>query len=319
MEMIGAEQVHALLDWPGLIEALRRGHLAPVDQTEALLLREPRAGGTNDLLVLPAWRHGGAIGVKLVTVFPENPARGPMPAIQALVVLFDGATGAPRAVIDGTALTYRKTAADSALGSAFLSRPASRRLVMVGAGGLAEYVIGAHLAARPGIAEVAIWNRDGAKARALAGRLDLPGVATGAVEDLEAAVRRADIVSCATSATEPLVRGAWLAPGCHLDLIGSYTPAMAEADQEAVTRARIWGDSHRRLREDAGEIVQALAAGAIAEGDILGDLHDLAAGRCPVRESADEITLFKNAGGGHLDLMVAEHLVARAGEGEAEP
>lgn len=314
MRMIDAEQVHELLDYPGLIEGLRRGHLAKVDQAESLLLSQETQGSANHFLVLPAWQHDRAMGVKLVTVFPENLRHGgPEPSVQAVYVLFDGTNGAPVACIDGTAMTYRKTAADSGLGSAFLSREDSRVLLMVGAGGLAPHVIRAHLATRPSMVEVRIWNRTPERARELERNLEIAGVTVSATEDLESAAREADIISCATSSTEPLIRGVWLKPGCHLDLIGSYTTEMHEADQEALVRASVFGDSHKRIREDSGEIAGALAGGALSEDDIVGDLYDLAQGRCHARQSGEEITLFKNAGGGHLDLMTARYLMSRLG------
>ena len=178
MRMIDAEQVHTLLDYPGLIEALRQGHLSAVDQAESLLLSQKTAEQENHFLVLPAWQHGQAMGVKLVTVFPENlTGGGPLPSVQAVYVLFDGTNGAPLACIDGTAMTYRKTAADSGLGSRLLSREHSRSLLMVGAGGLAPHVIQAHLAARPSVNCVTIWNRTQARAQSVADTLAIPGVA----------------------------------------------------------------------------------------------------------------------------------------------
>ena len=306
MRMIDAAQVHALLDFPGLIEALRQAHCEPPALTESHLLQD-RAAGTA-FLALPAWQHGQAMGIKVVTVFPENAeSGGPVPAVQAVFLLFDAMDGRPLACIDGTALTYRKTAADSGLGGLFLAREDAATLVMVGAGGLAPYVIAAHRAARPSLDRVLVWNRTPSKAEALAA-----AVAGGeAVTDLEAAVRQADIVTCATNATVPLVQGDWLKPGAHLDLIGSYTPEMREADGEAVRRARVYGDTAAKIAQRSGEIVAALASGAITEDAIAGDLYGLAQGRCPGRQSADEITLFKNAGGGHLDLMTARYLLAR--------
>lgn len=306
MRMVDAGQVHALLDFPGLMEALRQGHCEPPAVTESHLLQDREAGTA--FLALPAWQHGQAMGIKVVTVFPGNAeSGGPVPAVQAVFLLFDARDGRPLACIDGTALTYRKTAADSGLGSMLLAREDAETLVMVGAGGLAPYVVAAHRAARPSLGRVLVWNRTPAKAEALAAT-----VAGGeAVTDLEAAVRQGDVVACATNATAPLVQGEWLKPGTHLDLIGSYTPEMREADGEAVRRARIYGDTAGKIVQRSGEIVAALASGAITEDAIAGDLYGLAQGRCPGRQSADEITLFKNAGGGHLDLMTARYLLAR--------
>jgi ornithine cyclodeaminase len=313
MRMVDGDQVHALLDYPGLIDALRQGHVAGVDQAQSTLLTQALAtGGENSFLALPAWQHDEALGIKVVTVFPENLAGGgPLPSVQAVYLLFDGKNGEPLACIDGTALTLRKTAADSGLGAWFLARRDSASLLMVGAGALGPHVIQAHLAARPSITRVRVWNRSHERAEALAAGLTIPGVAITATRDLEAAARQADVIACATMAVEPLIAGAWLKPGCHLDLIGSFTPQMREADDEAVRRASVFGDSRARILADSGEIIQSLASGALRDSDIRGDLYELARGDRPGRRSEEEITLFKNAGGGHLDLMTARHLMAR--------
>ena len=306
MQMINADQVHNLLDFPGLIEALRRGHLESPAETHSHLMQDTATGTA--FLALPAWQHGKAMGIKVVTVFPDNPSLSQdTPAVQAVFLLFNAKDGRPMACIDGTALTYRKTAADSGLGSQFLAREDAETLLMVGTGGLAPYVIAAHRAARPSIRRVLIWNRTPAKAGQLAAAT--PGAE--AITDLEAAAHEADIISCATNATSPLILGEWLRPGTHLDLIGSYTPDMREADETAITRARVWGDTAAKICERSGEIVAALASGALRRGDIIGDLYCLAQQQCPGRQSLDEITLFKNAGGGHLDLMTAQFLLER--------
>jgi ornithine cyclodeaminase/alanine dehydrogenase-like protein (mu-crystallin family) len=306
MQMINADQVHALLDFPSLIEALRRGHLEGAAETHSHLMQDAATG--TSFLALPAWQHGKAMGIKVVTVFPDNPSLSEdTPAVQAVFLLFNAEDGRPMACIDGTALTYRKTAADSGLGSQFLAREDAETLLMVGSGGLAPYVIAAHRAARPSIRRVLIWNRTPAKAHQLAAETSN----AEAITELEAAAREADIISCATNATSPLILGEWLQPGTHLDLIGSYTPDMREADENAITRARVWGDTADKICERSGEIVAALASGALRREDIIGDLYGLAQQQCPGRQSRDEITLFKNAGGGHLDLMTAQFLLER--------
>ncbi len=234
----------------------------------------------------------------------------------------DGATGAPLAVIDGQALTLWRTAAASALAATFLARKNASRLVMVGAGALAPYLVAAHASVRP-IAEVLIWNRNPQRAEKLAAELNeraitspLRGdsIALAATADLEAAVRAADIVSCATLAAEPLVKGAWLKPGAHLDLVGAFTPKMREADDEAVRRARVFVDTRQGALKEAGDIVQPLEAGVIGESDIVGDLFDLCRGKVEGRTSPDEITLFKSVGTALEDLAAAilAHLAVAA-------
>ncbi|HSA83146.1 MAG TPA: ornithine cyclodeaminase, partial [Geminicoccaceae bacterium] len=267
-------------------------------------------------LVLPAWAHGRAFGVKMVTIVPGNAELedGP-PTVQAVYQLFEGVTGRPVAVIDGTALTLRKTAADSGLGAKLLARGDAKTLLMIGAGALAPHLIGAHLAVRPSLARVMVWNRSAPRRDRLLAELAQQGFPAEASDDLEAAVRTADVISAATLASEPLVRGAWLRPGTHVDLVGAYTPQMREADDEAMRRAGVHVDYRGSTVGESGELIQPIASGAITEQDVLGDLFDLCQGRTLGRRAADEITLYKNGGGSHLDLFTAEFLLRQlAGE-----
>ena len=308
MDFIDADRVHRLLDFTYLVEGLRELHRNAPAQVERLLMEQPGlASGPNHFLIWPAWEPGEALGVKLVTVFPENARRqsGP-PAVQAVYLLFDGADGTPTACIDGTALTYRKTAADSALGASFLAREDARVLLMVGAGALAPYLVMAHRAVRPSIDEVIVWNRTPERARRLAKQ-----AGAKVTEDLESAVRAADIVCCATASTEPLIEGAWLKPGTHLDLVGGFTNEMREADDAAVRRARIHVDSRWFTIGECGDITGPIESGAMTEADVLADLFELAREEKPGRRAPEEITLFKNAGGAHLDLMTARLLMRR--------
>jgi alanine dehydrogenase len=265
-------------------------------------------GGENILLVMPAWRAGGCIGVKLVTVFPGNSALG-HPSVHGTYSLFDGATGIPLAALDGTELTRRRTAAASSLAARYLARPDASRLLMVGTGALAPHVIESHAAARP-IKSVRIWGRRPQQAAALARELSGRGYDIEATVDLESAVRWADIVSCATLAATPLVEGRWLRPGQHIDLIGAFTPAMREADDATLSRSSIYIDTQAALTE-SGELVQAVAAGTITAANICGELSDLVRGRGG-RRSPDEITLFKSVGSAIEDLAAAE-LAVRGG------
>jgi ornithine cyclodeaminase len=263
-------------------------------------------GTTQTYFNLPAFLPGVAMGTKIATILPDNPARFPgVPAIQALYALFDGDDGAPAAVIDGTALTYRKSAADSALGSQLLSREDARVLLIVGAGGLAPYLARAHLAIRPSLARVLVWNRTPVRAEALAAALRAEGVDAAAVEALEPAARAADILSCSTASTEPLVRGAWLKPGAHLDLVGGFTPAMRECDDEAVRRARLFVDEITINLEACGDLIDPIRRGVVPRAKVEGDLYDLCRPEWSLDRRPEEVTLFKNGGGGHLDLFTA--------------
>lgn len=301
MRVVGESELAAVLDDRALIdclrEAFREGAEAPMRQHHAV----PAPGGNGTLLLMPAWQPGQALGVKVVTVFPDNASRG-LSAVQGSYLLLDGETGRPRALLDGTMLTRRRTAAASALAATYLARADSASLVMVGTGSLAPHLVGAHAAARP-IREVRVWGRSRDKATALAARLDRPGLRVAPAGDLEAAVRAADIVSCATLAGEPLVRGAWLRPGTHLDLVGGFTPAMREADDEAVRRSRVFVDTQAALHE-AGDIAQPLRAGLLRPDDV-ADLFDLVRGRRPGRQGEAEITLFKSVGTALEDLAAA--------------
>jgi len=311
MDVLGPEDVHRLLDYPSLIAALAEAHRQPAPVTSRVFLETPeddRPVGEG-FLVLPAWSAGRDFGTKLVTLLPDNAVKeNGLPTVQAIYPYFDGETGAPKAVIDGTALTLRKTAADSSLGSSMLSRPDTETLLMVGAGALAPHLIAAHLAARPSIDKVMVWNRTPERRDRLVAALR-DDLEIEPATDLENAVCQADVISAATMATEPLIRGAWLKPGTHVDLVGGFTPEMRESDDEAIIRASVFVDSFDTTVGVAGDIVQPMEAGVLAESDIRSDLYGLCRGDHPGRSDTDEITLYKNGGGAHLDLFTARHLV----------
>lgn len=313
MHFLDADRVRRLLDFPSLVEALRESHRGLPPATTESLLADPVAGSENRFLSLAAWEGDGLIGTKLVTVFPAN-GRAPEdpPAVQACYLLFDGKQGRPLLMADGTMLTLRKTAADSALGTFFLARQDAERLLMVGAGALAPHVVAAHLSQRPSLRRVEIWNRTAARAESVAAGLRAEGIECRAVTDLEAAARQADIISCATMSTEPLIKGAWLKPGAHLDLMGGWQPSMREADDEAVRRAAVYVDQ-RPLCRRCGDLLGPVEAGVFDWSDIRADLYELCSGQVTGRRSDEEITLYKNIGGGHLDLYTARLLLQRSG------
>ena len=307
LRVVTAAEVHEFCAWEGLIEALARSHRGPKPLVGRVCLDGAEGPNCQRYIDIPAWQPGVAMGSKLITLMPGNPDRTGLPAIQALYALFDGRDGSPLAAIDGTALTYRKTAADSGLGSRLLSRPEADVLLMVGAGGLAPYLVAAHLAARPSLKTVLVWNRRMDKAEALARGLAAAGVAASASE-LEPAARQADVISCATASTEPLIDGRWLKPGAHLDLVGGFAPEMRECDDACVERARLFVDSRMFAIEQTGDLGNPLRRGVIAPDRIEADLFELCTGSRSVQRRPDEITLFKNAGGPHLDLFTALHI-----------
>jgi len=306
MQFLDAAQVAARLDRGILIDALdaafRAPHAIPERHHHALAPTDAGPHG-GMLLLMPAWDGGGALGVKLVTVFPDNGLRG-LPSVCASYVLMDRSTGRPRAFIDGTELTVRRTAAASALASRHLSRPDSSRLLMVGTGNLAPHLIASHALVRP-IREVQLWGRNRTRAAALAERLRRPGLTVEAIGDLEAGVRWADLVSCATLSHQPLVRGEWLAPGQHLDLVGAYTPDMCEADDEAVARSEVFVDTRVGALHEAGEIVGAVARGVIDATALRAEFADLPRGIFR-RSTVRAITLFKSVGTALEDLVAAQ-------------
>jgi ornithine cyclodeaminase len=305
MRVLDAAAVAAALDYPRLIEGLRAGFRAGAETPVRHHHAVPRPGQEPAMLLLmPAWRADDVTGVKLLQVASGNEAKG-LPSVQGVYVLFDGPTGTPLAVMDGTALTVRRTAAASALAASYLARPDARRLVVVGAGALAPHLVRAHAHVRP-IAEVAVWNRTPARAAAVAEELAAEGIAAVATPDLEAAVRAADIVTCATMSREPLVHGAWLAPGCHVDLVGAFTPEMREADNETMRRGEVFVDTFEGALAEAGDILRAIAAGALARDAIRADLQALCRGEHPGRTSEAAITVFKSVGTALEDLIAAK-------------
>lgn len=313
IRFIDAATTERVLDLPSLVEALREGHRAGVDASERMLLVQNSAHGEPDhLLTLAAWQRGEALGVKLVTVFPGN-AKDGLPTIASVFVLFDGGNGAPLALIAATPLTVRKTGADSALGADYLARRDVRTLLMVGAGKQAPCMIEAHRAVRPSLERVRVWNRARVAAEALAADFAARGVDARAVDDLAAAAGEADVICCATASRAPILSGAWVKPGTHVDLVGGFTPEMREADDALIRAARVYVDSRWFTVGVTGDLLQPIRAGVISEKDIAGDLFELARGTVPGRKSREEITLFKNGGGGHLDLMAARLVFARAG------
>ena len=312
MEMLDAARVHKLADFPGLIEALRKAHRGGMPKhADRQIYEEPNPVGQPDIfIVLPAWEPQEAILAKLVTSFPNNKARHGLPTVNSIYCFIDGRTGITEAIMDGEAIIFRKTSADSALGSSLLSRPDAGTLLMIGAGGLAPYTVEAHLTVRPGISRVLLWNRTKNNAGALAARLADKGIAAEVVEDLDAAVAEADIICSATMSTSPQIKGKLLKRGCHVDLIGSFTPQMREADDDVLTRAKIFVD-HRQTTTRSGEFVGPFERGVIAPADVRGDLFDLIQGKVEGRTSDADITMMKNGGGSHLDYYVSKYLMDR--------
>lgn len=306
---ISGAEIDRALTFPALVETLRAafkaGAVQPVRHHHAV---ERPDGAASTLLLMPAWTDfgaagtsdGGHIGVKVVTVSPDNNAIG-KPAVMGLYLLLDGRTGEPQALIDGQRLTQWRTAAASALAATYLAREDASRLLIVGAGALCPFLARAHSAVRP-IEAIAIWNRTAANAEKVAAQLQAEGFDAVAVDNLDAALGAADIVSSATISADPLVKGALLRAGTHVDLVGGFTPSMREADDDAIRSARVFVDTRAGATKEAGDIVQPLASGVLGDEGIVADLHELARGQKSGRRSPGEITLFKSVGAALEDL-----------------
>ena len=304
MQILDAQTVAEALPYDQLIDALRVAFAGSVEVPLRAHHVVPVPGGQNGtLLLMPAWQSGSDLGVKIATVFPDN-AKVALPAVHASYFLMDASTGVPMAVLDGTELTVRRTAAASALASGYLSRQNASRLLMVGTGNLAPHLIEAHCTARS-IDEVAIWGRRREAAVELAERVNAAGRTVTISDNLESSARDVDIISCATLSDEPLIRGDWLSPGQHLDLVGAFTPQMAEADTAAVAKSDVYVDTRSGALTESGELVQAIEVGVLKETDIRGELAELASGAIAGRESAEQLTLFKSVGTALEDLAAA--------------
>lgn len=308
--VIGAAETRRALPFDALISALKTAFAADatVPERHHHHIRHPGSDGV--LLLMPAW-NAEMLGTKIATVFPGNSRRG-LPSVHSTYLLADAVTGAPLALLDGNEITARRTIAVSALAASFLAREDATDLLVVGAGRIAALAASAFGAIRP-IRRVAMWNRNAAKAERLAAELRAAGVDAEAATSLEKAVARADIISCATPSAAPIIHGDWLRPGTHLDLIGSFTPAMREADDRCFARGRIYVDTRDALAE-AGDLAGPMAAGIIAADDIRGSLADLCVRRVTGRASAEEITIFKSVGTALADLAAAALVHAHRGK-----
>jgi len=310
MRTFDADTTRQALPFDRLVPALRAlfaaGCTVPPRHVHELA---PPGGGAVTSLIMPAWLPGRYYGVKVVNIAPGNAARG-LPGLHSTYLLHDAATGVPLALIDGDQITSRRTAAASALAASWLARDDARHLLVVGAGRVAGLLPEAYRAVRP-IDRVTVWARNAAQAAALVQALQARGIDARAATDLAAACGEADIVSCATLATAPVVQGRWLRPGSHLDLIGSFTPAMREADDDCFAGAALYVDTDEALAK-SGELLGPMARGVFAAADVRGTLAALARGEAGGRRSATERTVFKSVGTALEDLAAAIAVVEAA-------
>jgi ornithine cyclodeaminase/alanine dehydrogenase-like protein (mu-crystallin family) len=304
LPFIRASEVEHLLSWKVICDAIIAGHRLERADIDDILFRN----GENTMLNRAAWVKGLGIGIKTATIFPGNAKRTPaLPSVHTVFTLFDDQTGAPVALIDGNMVTKWKTAADSVLGARLLARPESKTLLIIGAGTVANSLVEAYSEVFPGLEQVLIWNRTAGRARELASRTDSDRPRVKNVKDLASSVALADMISSATMSIEPVLKGEWVSPGTHVDLIGAYRPDMREADDALIQKAELFVDSRATAIHDIGELAIPIQQGTINELDIRADLYDLCNG-VPGRPSAQAITVYKNGGGAHLDLMTAKFI-----------
>ena len=299
MKIVSASELATLASYRDVVEALRQGFRASYTTP---VRHHHETSGASTLLLMPAWSKEWT-GLKTVVVKTDNAAKG-LPTVQASYLLIDNRTGETVAMMDGTEITRRRTAAASALAADYLARQDASRMVLVGAGALGAHFVRAHATVRP-IAHVAIFNRSMAKAESLAATLKADGLDAVAVSDLEAAVRQADVISCVTTSTTPIVKGQWLKPGAHVDLAGAFKPTMRETDGDTVQRSRVFVDTRDGAMAEAGDLLQARDEGKFDFASIQGDLFDLCRGTAKGRGSPTEITLFKSCGTAIEDLATA--------------
>lgn len=299
-----SQQIKLALPWLDLIEALRQQFIVgcemPQRHHHQFNIPNEQAG---TLLLMPAWQEGAYMGVKMVSVVPDNGTRN-LPAIFGVYILSSAKTGENLAILDGAELTARRTAAASALAAGYLAREDASELLIVGAGKLSLNLIEAHCAVRP-ITQIKIWARRKEQAEQLARLAQAHGFNAVAVDGLEVAARQADIISCCTLSQQALIKGVWLKAGAHLDLIGAFTAEMRESDDECVRRASVFVDTKAGALKEAGDIVQPIADRVIAATDIKADLYQLCRDEETGRQSDSEITLFKSVGCALEDLAAA--------------
>jgi ornithine cyclodeaminase/alanine dehydrogenase-like protein (mu-crystallin family) len=307
-----------LLSLPDLIEALRKlfkegcvvppRHVHQINSPTTTSSSSSPQTTLGTVLLMPAWREGKRMGIKTVTIFPENPIKYNKPGLHSMYTLFDANTGEPLLQLDGNEITSRRTAAASALAASFLARQNAQTLLVVGAGRVASLTYDAMKIVRPSIQQVLVWDLFPKTALLLVDELKKRGVNVKHVEHLQAGVEAADIVSCATlSRNTPLIQGSWLRPGTHLDLIGAFTPEMTEADPQCFAKSSVYTDTLEPMIK-AGDVLNAMKAGTFdPKLHHKGTLESMCRGQSTyLRKNNDEITLFKSVGTALEDLAAAE-------------
>lgn len=304
MLILDATQTASRLPFDKLIDAIAKmfsdGCTVPLRHNHSIECESDEEPGT--LLLMPAWQKGGRIGIKTVSVFPANRRRS-LPGLHSTFVLLDATTGVPLSMLDGDVITSRRTAAASALAARFLSRPDSASLLVVGSGRVGSLIPGAYAAVRP-IRKIAVWDINASAAQQMVDNLNERGFSAELAEDLERAARQADIVSCATLSTAPIVKGSWLRPGTHLDLIGGFTPTMRESDDDCFVGTSVFVDTEEALMK-AGDLLSPMQSGVFDKAMTRATLAQLCRGEHLGRRDRAEITVFKAVGTALEDLAAA--------------
>ena len=311
MYYIDESSARNLYNYTELAQRLLKAHATPTQVIEDLLLESSHKDIKNHFFLRAAWQKNNYLGSKIITIFPQNRSPDGPPSIQALYTLFDGVSGTPLCCIDGTALTALKTATDSALAADLLAPKNIKTMLMIGAGGMASHLIEAHHAIRPSLENIMIWNRTPSRCKTVIDILKDKGINVKQIDDLDSALGQADLISSATTTASPLVKGKLLKPGCHIDLVGSFTEDLREADNDAIRRSSVFVDSRQMTIDIVGEIILPIKQGAMTVDDIKADFYDAVENNSFTRTDSNEITLFKNGGGGHLDLMMAHILYSK--------
>lgn len=304
MKVITAGQVHAALSYPALVDALGEAYAGEFKMPpRQVFLLDDNEENHDAFAVLPSW-GSEFIGVKAFTYFPT--AQDPYRSLYSQILLFDRAHGEPLAMVDGTTVTFWRTAGISGLATRLLSRVDSENLLVLGTGNLAGYIIRANASVRD-LKKVMVWGRSREKAEAVcaAARAELPQIQFVVVEDREAACAEADIIVCATGSHEPLVLGDWIKPGTHADFLGNHHATKRECDTALVTKSRVYVDSYVNAMKEAGEILVPISEGVFRKEDIVAELAEMCRGEAVLRQSAEEITMFKSIGMALSDLVGA--------------
>ncbi|MEM9347307.1 MAG: ornithine cyclodeaminase family protein [Planctomycetota bacterium] len=305
MRIISAEAVHEALSYPALVDALQQAYASSFSMPPRnvyLLDKEPN--NHDAFAVLPSW-NDDFISVKSFTYFPDNP-RPDYASLYSKIMLFDRKHGEPLALVDGTSVTFWRTAGISGLASRLLSREDSKTLLLLGTGNLAPYIIKAQLSVRP-IERVMLWGRTPGKAQAIADELsaEVIDVVFESVNDRRDACAEADIIVSVTGSHEPLVLGDWVTPGTHTDFIGNHHANKRECDTALVVKSKVYADSYVNCFKEAGEVLMPIEEGAITKDHVVGELTEMCSGAVKLRESDEEITLFKSIGMAMSDLVGA--------------